>query len=70
MFIYKPINMINFIVLLFMVASTVLPIAAIVTVWTGSIIALKIMLTAGIVFLTTNTALNSYVENQGEDGVQ
>lgn len=62
--------MINFIVLLFMVASTVLPIAAIVTVWTGSIIALKIMLTAGIVFLTTNTALNNYVENQGEDGVQ
>lgn len=62
--------MINFIVLLFMVASTVLPIAAIVTVWTSSAIAFKIAMTAGIVLLTMNAALNNYVENQGEDGVQ
>lgn len=62
--------MINFIVLLFMVASTVLPIAAIVTVWTSSAIAFKIAMTAGIVLLTMDAALNNYVENQGEDGVQ
>lgn len=60
--------MINIIVLLYLVASIVLPVAATVTVWTSNIIALKIMLTAGIVFLTTNTALNNYAENQGEDG--
>lgn len=62
--------MINLIVLLFMVASTVLPIAAIVTVWTSSAIAFKIAMTAGIVLLTMDAALNNYVENQGEDGVQ
>lgn len=59
--------MFELIVLLFTAASLVLPVAAIVTVWTSSAIAFKIAMTALIVLFTTDAALNNYVGNQGED---
>lgn len=59
--------MFELIVLLFTAASLVLPVAAIVAVWTSSAIAFKIAMTALIVLFTTDAALNNYVGNQGED---
>lgn len=57
-------------VVLYTIASIVLPTAGIVWVWAGAATALRIAATAGIVLLVTDSALNNLSGNQGGNDEQ